>query len=183
MTLGELLSAIREGYLETLRAALSEAVRSGAGRLIAEPVLRTAEGGIVRTGALGIPGRGDLFVDTARIRVDAARRHPFEPFEFRWEGAFPVRMAPFSWEACPVRFEGLGPGTSWSPLVRWFERWFDGDERREADDDGLYGVVHSLADPTPEGASSIDFGTAHVECFEQLLDTARELGARRLVVG
>ncbi|HLF93226.1 MAG TPA: hypothetical protein VJB14_07185 [Planctomycetota bacterium] len=183
-TLGQILDRIRALYIEHLDAALTEAMKGPGSRVNVEPVYRTKTGLVAREGALSLPLRGDLFDGANMVRVDSARRISFEPFEFKWAGSLQVRMEPFFWDSCPLRLEG--PSPAWTPLTDWFDRWFDGEEKRAPAYDGFYGVIHFLADPAPSGAaflSSVDFGSAPVEAFEQLLDAVRALGLRKLHIG
>lgn len=183
-TLGQILDRIRALYLEHLDAALSKAMKSPGARVIVEPAFRTKAGDLAREGALGLPLRGDLFDGTTLVRVDSTRSLSFEPFEFAWAGSLQVRMEPFFWDSCSLRLEG--PAPAWTPLTDWFARWFDEDDQRAPAYEGFYGVVHFLADPAPSGPafeSSVDFGSAPVEAFEQLLDAAGALGARRIRIG
>lgn len=183
-TLGQILDRIRALYIEHLDAALTEAMKTPEARVAVEPAFRTKAGDLAREGPLGLPLRGDLFDGTAMIRVDSTRRISFEPFAFKWAGSLQVRMEPFFWDACPLRFEG--PPPAWTPLTDWFDRWFDREEKRAPAYDGFYGVIHFLADPAASGTafrSSVDFGSAPVEAFEQLLDAVQALGIRKLHIG
>lgn len=184
LTLGQLLDRIRAPGIERLDAALTEAMKAPGARVFVEPALRTKTGELAREGRLGLPLRGDLFDGTTMVRVDCPRMLSFEPFEFAWAGSLRVRMGPFTWDACPFRLEGAPP--AWAPLTDWFARWFDEADRRTPAYDGFYGVIHFLADPEPDGEafrSSVDFGSAPVEAFEQLLDAVAALGVRRLQIG
>jgi len=183
-TLGQILDRIRELYIEHLDAALTEAMKMPGAQVIVEPAFRTKTGDLAREGALSLPLRCDLFDGTTMVRVDSTRRISFEPFDFAWAGSLQVRMEPFFWDSCPLRLEG--PRPAWTPLTDWFARWFDEADRRAPAYDGFYGVIHFLSDPAPSGAAfetSVDFGSAPVEAFEQLLDAAQALGARRLRIG
>ena len=65
-------------------------------------------------------------------------------------------------------------------LDNWFERWFDPDDARFDPDAAVGHIIHSvLIEP---GLVSVDFGTAPVEAFWQLLDLLEEAGARKIRV-
>lgn len=66
-------------------------------------------------------------------------------------------------------------------LLNWFGEWFDIDERRIPQPDGLSGRIHSLS--VHQGAINVDFGTAEPEAFWQILDLLIESGARQVVIG
>lgn len=138
----------------------------------------------MREGALSLPLRGDLSDGTTMIRVDGAKQFRFQPLNFAWGASLRVRMEPFSWDSCPFRFEGLPP--AWAPLTGWFARWFDEVEERAPAYDGFYGVIHFMAAPKLVGTAfhgSVDFGSAPVDAFEQLLDAVGALGVRQLHIG
>src|SRR5262249_32000073 len=81
---------------------------------------------------------------------------------------------------------GISRGVDWSPLCTWFERWFDVEDTRQPDDDGLNGVIHFLSDPEYKGAATVfqvDFGSAPEEAFEELLDALRDSGATKIEIG
>lgn len=168
-TLGEILNQIRDLYIAQLDAALSAAMKVSGARVRVEPLLRATT---------GTPSRADLHDGTTLIRVESTRTFPFDPLEFSW-GALRVSMTPFSWDACALCLEA--PTPDWAPLIEWFDRWIDEAEARAPAYDGFYGVIHSLSGPALE--RRVDFGSAPVDAFEQLLDAARALGATKLHIG
>lgn len=181
MSLGELLDAIRKAYVERLGAAVR-----GDEDAIPEPALRTKDGSLAREGPLSLPLRGDVFSGGQVVSVDSDRMVSFEPLEFVWEKSLRVELRPFHWDSVPVEFKGIGFRTDWRTLVNWFEVWFDGEEQRRPDRDGLLGVVHFLSDPKQSEESvtfSVDLGSASVEAFEELLDIAVKLGAGGVTIG
>jgi len=181
MKLGELLDRIRGSYVERLQAAVREAKDPNP-----EPAYRRRDGSLAREGPLALPARGDLFTEGEMVSVDSKTLLSFEPLEFTWEGSLRVVLGPFPWDALPLFLEGSRPDSNWSPLLRWFEAWFDGEDVRSPGSDGLCGVVHFLSDPLPaEGGVrfSIDLGSAPVAAFEELLDAAARLGPARLKIG
>jgi hypothetical protein len=66
-------------------------------------------------------------------------------------------------------------------LGRWFEKWFDPDDRRYRAGADLGTVIHSLA--VEPGRVSVDFGSATPDAFWELLDLLEKAGATELRVG
>lgn len=183
MTLGELLDAIRDQYLGQFRARL------GPGWL-AETAYRLEHGELAREGPLKLPLRLDLVEMTEAggkpATVDAETILNFEPFEVEWAGGLNVRVEPFVWDACSVGCAGLPAVPDWKHLTDWFEHWFDPEDIRSPGPDGLSGVVHFLSEPQPDGNAfrfQVDFGSASVEAFEELLDALRDSGAAQVQIG
>jgi len=65
-------------------------------------------------------------------------------------------------------------------LSRWFQHWFDPDDRRHDPMAGLSGVVHSLL--VEPGSVSIDFGTADPGAFWEMLELIEGAGAKQIRV-
>jgi hypothetical protein len=178
MKLGELLDRIRDYYTQRLRTELREAPTP-----VAEPAFRKKDGSLAREGPLELPLRGDLFAHGEMIAVDTEKMLSFDALEFLWTEELTVNLEPFKWNEVTLVLSGLGACVDWDPLVDWFEKWFDAEDRREPGPDGLRGVLHFLSDPEVEGEDvrfSVDLGSAPVEAFEELLDAADALGAPRV---
>ncbi len=156
-----------------------------------EAAYRDEHGALISEGTLKLPMRLDV-VGVAdgeakdSIRVDSDSMLSFAPIDFKWSGDLPTRLAPFHWDGCHARAMGLQKDTDWSHLRRWFDQWFDCEDTRQPDGDGLCGVIHFLSDPKQEGAATtfeVDFGSAPVEAFEEFLDALRDSGATRIEIG
>lgn len=190
MTLGHLLDDIRSRYLTQFRDSIAEV--SSTGRLaIVEAAFRDERGALVGDGTLSLPLRGDVFAvadgqPSESLRVDSESMLSFEPVTFSWGSGLAVRVAPFQWDACDVRATGISSPADWSRLRDWFATWFDGEDTRQPDEQGLSGVVHFLSDPMHDGSAAtfqVDFGSAPVEAFEELLDALRNSGATEIEIG
>ena len=59
-------------------------------------------------------------------------------------------------------------------LGRWFEKWFDPDDRRYRAGSDLGNVIHSLA--VEPGRLRIDFGSAGPDAFWEILDLIEKAG-------
>jgi hypothetical protein len=190
MTVGQLLDQIRDKYLTEFQECIAYVKENGM-EAMCEAAYRDENGALAREGTLSLPMRLDV-VEVAKgeakdtIRVDSDSMLSFEPFDFKWSGGLPTRLAPFHWDGCHVRAKGIPTGTDWSRLRDWFDRWFDGEDTRQPDADGLCGVIHFLSDPKQAGAATtfeVDFGSAPVEAFEELLDALRDAGATKIEIG
>jgi len=88
-----------------------------------------------------------------------------------------VTVLPFRWHACLVT---LRPAPQfWEPIWSWFEHWFDVEETRPPDPDGLTGVVHRLSLHQGREACQIeiDFGSAPVAAVVGLLNACAAAGS------
>ena len=65
-------------------------------------------------------------------------------------------------------------------LGRWFDKWFDPDDRRYLAGSELGNVIHSLA--VEPGRLRIDFGSAAPDAFWEILDLLEKAGATQLSV-
>jgi hypothetical protein len=190
MTVGQLLDDIRARYLTELRECIAYVKQNGM-EAICESAYRDENGALARDGTLNLPTRLDVagLVDGEgkdNICVDSITMLSFDPMDFEWTDGLPIRLAPFTWDACDIRAFGIPETSDWSHLRRWFDHWFDGEDTRQPDERGLYGVIHSLSDPQREDNSivmRVDFGSAPEEAFEELLDALRDSGATKIEIG
>ena len=190
MTVGQLLDDIRDKYLKEFRECIAH-VRQNGMEPMCEAAMLNEDGVLAREGTLDLPMRLDVvgFADgeaKETVRVDSDSMLSFEPIDFEWAGGLPTRIAPFAWDACDIRVFDIPETSDWSHVREWFDRWFDGEDTRQADEHGLYGVIHFLSDPKHEGNATImqvDFGSATEEAFEELLDALRDSGATRIEIG
>ncbi len=95
-----------------------------------------------------------------------------------------LRVFPVVWNACELRFaDKVGFDDAFG---RWFNRWLDPEDRREQDEDGLAGVIHSVTIPAKRGDTwsfSVDFGSAPVDAALELLALPSLGTSRKLDVG
>jgi hypothetical protein len=190
MTVGQLLDDIRHRYLTQFRRIISQ-VRRERMEAWVEPACRDEDGALAREGPLGLPMRLDLAAVAdgevkSAIRVDSDSLLTFEPIDFEWSAQIPARLAPFYWDDCHVQVTGIHHPADWSHLQSWFEKWFDAEDTHPLNSDGFSEVIHFLSDPKAEGAATIfqiDFGSAPVEAFEELLDALRCSGATKIQIG
>jgi len=189
MTVGELLDRTRSHYLTHLSRCWVDARSRSGVEVATEVVLCDAKGVAVREGAWSLPCRVDTclrkngeVVDS--IMVGTERLIAFAPLEFEWSGGLAVRLAPFPWDYCELRLGA--PVFDPAHFRAWFDRWFDAEDSRPEGARGFKGVVHFMSDPAVvDGVTRllVDFGSAPVEAFEQLLDAAVASGQTSVRIG
>jgi hypothetical protein len=185
-TVRQLLDDIPEKYLNEFRECMAYVKDKGM-EVMSEPACTDENAALAREGTLNLPMRLDV-VGLAdgeckdNICVDSITKLSFEPMDFEWTDGLPIRLAPFTWDACDLRAIGIPEASDWSHL----RQWFDSADTRQADEHGLFGVIHFLSDPKPEGDAMImrvDFGSVTVDAFEELLDALRDSGATKIEIG
>lgn len=71
-------------------------------------------------------------------------------------------------------------------LSSWVERWLDVRDAKSPGPDHLAGVIHSVTYPTKSAGVwefTVDFGSAPVAAFEELLGALAGMGLREVTVG
>lgn len=178
--LHDLLSTVRALYVHEL----AEAVRNHPGCFV-EPSLRLENGALATEGTPPTPYRADVIAgDTGEtVQIDSTRRLTFKEASFELNG-FVVQTTPFFWDCANFRVTGATALDN-DLLPKWLDRWFDPEDRREPDQTGLHGVVHSMSDIEVSGDDwtfQIDFGSAPVAAFTDLIASLESAGARSLEV-
>ncbi|GEM_PF-5072381 len=84
----------------------------------------------------------------------------------------PVTIRQFTWDHFELRASGVNQTGDLTPVLDWFDRWFDRIGRRPEMAGGVRGVVHSLDGPfwTEQGMTiEVDLGTATTDALLDLL--------------
>jgi hypothetical protein len=179
MTLIELFAAIRASYVRELAEAIA------ASDAHVEPAFRNADGELAVDGPLALPYRADFIPknrDGTSVMVDSKSSLDFEPVTVEY-GPCRVRIAPFVWDWMQVTVHGMTEEATSLAAKAWFLRWFDTNDTNEADEQGLYGVVHYLGEPKAVDGCivmTIDFGSAPAEALDELLETLAAQGATEM---
>ncbi|HEV2946532.1 MAG TPA: hypothetical protein VGX70_04105 [Gemmataceae bacterium] len=186
----ELLHQVRNYYLDHFHEVIKEKRRLPNSKLIVEPALRKKHDSKVgRQGQLNLPIRTDLVVRPTihdSITVETEKALEFDSVMVDWTPNLKICLAPFRWEECRVWVDGLAGRTDWTPLIDWFEKWFDEFDLKAPLKKELQEVVHRLADPQVRGGVTmwvVDFGSAPITAFEEFLDALASLGAVSMQVG
>jgi hypothetical protein len=127
------------------------------------------------SGSVSPPNLTDVNVDP---------HETFEPLCFAWDSGLKVTLHPFVWNG--IEFvSGLVPNDL--PLLTdWVSRWLDVGDTKPQDDDGLSEIIHSVTYPMVEGSRwsfSVDFGSAPIGAFEELLNILSKLDVMAVSVG
>ena len=92
-----------------------------------------------------------------------------------------VAMAPFVWNKCELVIDKRPD----KPVYSWGKRWMDMGNEEAADSGQLLYLIHSvsyLRASTIRWRVSIDFGTAPIEAFKELMTALKEQGVTKVVV-
>jgi hypothetical protein len=190
MEMDQILNETRNRYLNQFIDALTNLEANGQ-QSAAEAAFRNEQGGLAEEGALSLPMRGDIFLikdgqPSESMSVDSESLFAFEPLSLVFGDILPVEIAPFYWDGCNIYVSGISEQADWSLLVMWFAKWFDFEDRGNIDGEGFLGVIHFLSDPKFDGSKTgfqVDFGSAPVEAFRELLDTLKACGATKVEIG
>jgi hypothetical protein len=104
------------------------------------------------------------------------------PVEFKF-GNTTVELNPIFWHGCQFTMTHTETDNGW--LEEWTKKWIDEDDNFESIDDGLSGAIHNVTILTQveEGWQFIvDFGTAPVESFMELIDVLNKKGISNVIV-
>lgn len=188
MQLGELLDAIRDGYVDAYAAWAKDLAASRPdAELVLEPALLDSEGTVLREGDLDVGLRLDgILIDgeaMEQLSFDSEKMVRFDPFAFDWNDRLTVDVSPFFWDSLDVEISGASAGAVAPALRAWFERSF----RHEQDGgDVPQGLVHFVSELTTDGETvhfNVDLGSAPVEALEGILDAMSEAGASSVALG
>jgi hypothetical protein len=181
-TLFEVLDAPRRLYLAEFKRSFAEHPNSHL-----EPALRMSDGRLAVEGYFATPCRADMILrDSGKsVMVDSPARVSMKQLETRVNGTdFIIR--PLLWDYAAFELIGVRADTEWAGLTAWFSKWFDIDDTNELNEEGFYGVTHFLSDPEPIPAGQrviIDFGSAPIQAFSELVECLTRTGAERIEVG
>lgn len=173
------------GDFARVRGAYVEHMRSGLANARSKPVLAAEV--LVKPNGRDTPEpfclarvdalTGDL-ASPRVLRFAESRARPVG-VAHRIHGDLLVLVESCSWESLTVAFEHAGFDVGM--LADWYERWLDVRELRQADADGLSGVVHALAWSSGSGGKwrlSVDLGSAEVGALTELLGVLEHAGVR-----
>lgn len=88
-------------------------------------------------------------------------------------------MNPFFWNGCEFVLNPYSSDFSW--IIAWTKKWIDEADEMPEDSCGLSGVIHSVTSPEVVNGSllfSVDFGSAGVDAFMELIEGIRSQGTK-----
>lgn len=178
--LHDLLSTVRALYVQEL----AEAVRNQPGSFV-ESALRMEDGTLATEGTPPTPYRADLISrDTGEtIQIDSTRRLTFREASFKRHG-FRLQIASFFWDCANFSVNGA-TALDVDLISNWFDHWFDPEDQRDPNELGLHGVVHSMSNvevSNDDWVFQIDFGSAPIEAFTDLIASLEAAGAKSVEV-
>lgn len=104
------------------------------------------------------------------IEFNSAKYLNFEAIEYYY-GEMTIELNPFYWNGCEFFFESNSSNYDW--LIKWAKKWIDELETKREDLNGLTGIIHSVTKPELIDnifSFSVDFGSAHTEAFQELIN-------------
>ena len=192
-TFVDLLTAIRSLYVDFYRAAIRQKRSFDLLRFKRPAVavglqLAIGDGSNPHGSRFNLPLRIDLMMGSAKapqlLKIENTQRVGFDAISAGFAEGFSVAIEPFSWDSCDVVAQG--DLEDWKPLLDWFERWFDRQDEKPEDADGLAPVIHEMGEPqatTLGTAFTVDFGAAPIDAFVDLMVTLNQKGMTQIRVG
>jgi hypothetical protein len=107
----------------------------------------------------------------------------FGPLTGKHPSGVTITLYPIVWSKCQFHFPAHKG--SWDSVMQWQTKWLDENDKKLRDEFGLAGVIHWLSEPSLHGDHQtflVDFGSAPVDAFHELLFALAELEVRELTV-
>lgn len=107
----------------------------------------------------------------------------FEPIAFTVEDKLSVTLSSFSWNA--VEFESGCYDLESDLISSWALKWLNVEETNSTDENGFGGYIHSISYPEKNEDKctfSVDFGSANIDSFYELINVFLELGIKDLAI-
>jgi len=179
----QVLAEAAESYANALANARGK-LEPGYDTLVSEVLIGMASEEIptpYRRMRLDFFGRKGDAVGSIISNLDNPRQ--FRAIRENWQG-IEVEARPLVWNGIDFRTDAdLSNPT---PLIKWYTKWLDPEDARPVDERGLQGVVHSVVMPDKgedgQWIVPVDFGSAPIEAFSELMEVFRQCGARRIRV-
>lgn len=177
MELKDALTIVRDEYVDTYKKVLSE--------YRAQSLQVTPEVAFQLKGVLSI--FMSVSVIDAIVQTESGEKQAceiqvnpkilLENLQFQITPAVELTWERFEWNAAEFLVENyLGNDVA---FTNWCQKWLHFEGQFEHDEDGLSGIVHSISLPTLVGGKTvigIDFGSAPIEAFVELLPLLAESG-------
>ncbi len=192
MTFGELVDHAQKKGCSLLAEKIEQ--RKGEGfKTYAEPSMRNNSGEVVcAPDGLKLPLRSDLaFVGSSGEAqteyADSSALNFREPVFARWEDKLKIEIHSISWDY--MHFQLFPPPeteTNWDGLKTWFMRWFNAEDEKSPNADGLSGIVHFISDPEVEPDRIeiyVDFGSAPTDALAEFFDELVKLDIKVCMIG
>lgn len=179
MELKEIVSRIRAMYIEDLLAAYQQE-SDGVQELL---ISYTTDEPIKQFKFWRVDYFKTVKGENNPIEVNSDRYISFDPIHLEINN-LNVAIAPFYWNGCDFIFSPEPDNYDW--LLAWIDKWIKETDDWELDEDGLLGAIHNVTRPieTDEGMMfSVDFGSAGIEAFNDIINEIYQQGVLSLKIG
>jgi len=184
MTLDEVLTKQRNQYLESYKMGWAQKKTE---KSAIEVMLQTTADQnrhlpeiyqLYRFDLINVNAEGKYDLTEFNLDKDSLLRYDKHVFDF---DGMKVEIQPFIWNACEFTLDQK-PDIIFE---NWSRKWLDiGDTKKESSD-GFLEVIHNVTYPNQnnsEWTTSIDFGSAPIEAFKELLEIWRRQGIKKVKV-
>ena len=99
-------------------------------------------------------------------------------------GQMNIELNPFYWHGCDFVLDKMTNEIEW--LKDWTKKWIDDEDKMPINSSGFSNVIHNVTRPTKNENGikfSVDFGTADVDCFLDLIQQIEKQGIDNLKIG
>ena len=184
MTLDELLIKERNQYLATYQLGLAQYKTA---KSAIEVMLQTTADlnrnqpdifQLNRYDLINVNAEGKFDIKEFNLEKDAVFK--FEKQVYDIDG-ITVTVDPFIWNGCEFTFDKK-PNITYD---NWAKKWIDIDDKKKVIKEDFLNVIHSVTFPVEENGkwtTSVDFGTAPIEAFKELITTLSGQGIKKIEV-
>jgi len=190
MNFGEIVNRARSRCTESLVEQIN--LRQAEGyQVIIEPAPRLQGGIAFAPDGLKLPLRYDLvFQDSLGVyhseNAKSTTLNFSESVFVTWEQRLKVELRSLCWDYMQIELFSVQDEPGWEGLRQWFLKWFDLEDNKKAQPNGLHGVVHFISDPIlKDGRVSlfVDLGSASSDALAELFDEFIKLGSISCIIG
>jgi len=184
MTLDELLIKERTQYLATFNLGLDQYKTAKSAievmlQMTADQNRNQAEiFQLNRYDLTNVNSEGKFDIKEFNLEKDSVLKFDKQVYEI--DGVI-VTVKPFVWNGCEFTLDKK-PNTTYD---NWAKKWIDIDDKKTVTTGGFQNVIHSVTFPTEDNGkwtTSIDFGTAPIEAFKELIKTFSGQGIKNIEV-
>jgi hypothetical protein len=123
---------------------------------------------------------GKIDLTEFNLDKDSLLKYNQQVFDFN---GIEVEINPFVWNGCELTFSN--EPKNWNSYYSWAKKWLDIGDNKKLSPDGFQNVIHSVTFPKEENGkwtTSIDFGTAPINSFKELMLTLSGQGIKKIEV-
>jgi hypothetical protein len=176
----QILQQVRQVYVDTFSEVLNS---FGDKTVLNEAILLDSDGKPALIGGSGTPNRVDVSVVGEGLGMIASQNQvSFPPYTIKF-GDMDVNLSPFLWDNAVFEINAKFENAENDLLAAWFERSFN--PTLVSGSGELLEVIHYMSAPSQNGLFTvieIDFGSADVGTFVELLKVLNSIGATEISV-